>query len=139
MSAWAMAALNGHFECFRILEQIVPTIAARKQFFEMQDDFGRSFMHLAAISGYSRLTWACFSRNFVFNKLFSILFKAIMSAWISFWKPTAIPTRWTWTASELKNFSGDENYKNLRHQATVLIQPFRIDVFDFGNSYFLSK
>jgi hypothetical protein len=55
MSAWAMAALNGHFECFRILEQIVPTIAARKQFFEMQDDFGRSFMHLAAISGYSRL------------------------------------------------------------------------------------
>ncbi len=84
-------------------------------------------------------TWACFCRNFVSNKLFSIPFKAIMSAWISFWKPTAIPTRWTWTASELKNFCGDENYKNLKHQATVLIQPFRIDVFDFGNSYFLSK
>ncbi len=51
MCAWAMAALNGHYECFKVLDQMLPTIAARKQFFEMQDDFGRSFMHLASISG----------------------------------------------------------------------------------------
>jgi hypothetical protein len=51
MTAWAMAALNGHYECFRILESLMPTISARKQFFEMQDDLGRTFMHLAAISG----------------------------------------------------------------------------------------
>jgi hypothetical protein len=71
MTAWGLAALNGHYECFngrylftfclkfdlkfllinKVLEQIITTISGRKQFFEMQDNYGRTFMHLAAISG----------------------------------------------------------------------------------------
>lgn len=35
----------------KVLDQIIPTISARKQFFEMQDDYDRTFIHLAAISG----------------------------------------------------------------------------------------
>ena len=35
----------------QVMSQAVPTIAARKQFFETADELGRTFMHLAAISG----------------------------------------------------------------------------------------
>ncbi|CAF0712711.1 unnamed protein product [Brachionus calyciflorus] len=48
---WGLAALNGHFECFRVLEKIIPTISTMKQYFETRDDFDRTFMHLAALSG----------------------------------------------------------------------------------------
>ena len=34
-----------------VIDQIIPTISSRKQYFETKDDFGRTFMHLAAISG----------------------------------------------------------------------------------------
>jgi ankyrin repeat protein len=51
MNAWALATLNGHYDCFKLIDQIIPTISGRKQFYESKDDFGRTFMHLAAICG----------------------------------------------------------------------------------------
>lgn len=51
MLAWGLAASNGHFECFKVLEKIIPTISSMKQYFETRDEFGRTFMHLAAQSG----------------------------------------------------------------------------------------
>ena len=51
MLAWGIAALNGHFECFKVLEKIIPSISVMKQYFETKDDYDRTFMHLAALSG----------------------------------------------------------------------------------------
>lgn len=39
------------FHSNTVIDQIIPTISGRKQFYETKDDYGRTFMHLAAIAG----------------------------------------------------------------------------------------
>lgn len=46
-----VAALNGHFECFKYIEYLLDSKEARKEYFETRDNFGRCFVHLAALSG----------------------------------------------------------------------------------------
>jgi ankyrin repeat protein len=49
--AFGVAALNGHFECFKDIEYLLDSKIARKEYFETCDNFGRHFLHLAALSG----------------------------------------------------------------------------------------
>jgi hypothetical protein len=71
MLPFAVAALNCHSECFKgwleiqliflnylililflkELESVLETIESRREHFETRDDFGRTFLHLAALAG----------------------------------------------------------------------------------------
>jgi hypothetical protein len=52
MLPYAVATLHGHSECFRELESVLETLESRRQHFESRDDFGRTFLHLAALAGF---------------------------------------------------------------------------------------